>query len=398
MRSVPGIVRRPDVWLPAAGMVVATALVALGAAAGRAIDDRRALVLEGRILRLTHTIERELRELGPAAAEDVLGRQRASEAGFVVALAVLDFDGVVRSQVGELAAHDTRDLELHLGRSWHRDGRAHGGGGMPGRRTLRIAIAPAALGRTVSERLLVPVTVFSGFALAALSVLGGRLLARQQREQQSVAKQRRLEGLARAGAGLAHQLRTPLATIKGSCQLLLEDAGASGGKRLSAVVMQAERMEAMLRQLLDYARPPRAEPVAVSLVAAAREAAELDPRRVSVRVDDRLEVRVDSEHLREILSNLVENALQASESAVEVAAAAHGGWVEIRVGDRGAGPGEDPESLFEPYVTGRADGTGLGLPIARSLAEANGGQLDLTARAGGGTAAVLRLPRAEVVA
>ena len=63
------------------------------------------------------------------------------------------------------------------------------------------------------------------------------------------------------------------------------------------------------------------------------------------------------------------------------------------VRDRGVGPGEDPEHLFEPYVSGRASGTGLGLPIARTLAEANGGTLRLSERAGGGCEAALTLPR-----
>ncbi len=406
MRDVLGSIRRPDVWLPVAGMVVASALIVLGAAAARAAKDRHALALEGQTLRLAQRIERELREGGPAVAEEVLRRRLAGEAGLAEGLALSDFAGNLLLQVGELPVEGTWEVDLHLGRTWHQGARSRGA--QPGRRLLRIAIVPEALGQAPSERLLLPMTVFSGLVLAALSALGGRLLARQQREQQSVAKQRRLEGLARAGAGLAHQLRTPLATIKGSCQLLLEDdvshglpsTEAGGEKRLQAVVSQTERMETMLQQLLDYARPPAAEPAVVDLEIAAREPVEIDPRRVRPRVAAGLEAWVDPEHLRGILSNLVDNALRATpggerNGTVEVAAEAHGRFVEIRVADRGPGPGDDPESLFEPYVTRRADGTGLGLPIARSLAEANGGRLDLVARPGGGTSAVLRLPRAE---
>ncbi len=400
MRDVPGSVRRPDVWLPVAGMVVASVLIVLGAAAARAARERHALALEGRVLRLAQQVERELRDGGPAAAEEVLGRRLAGEAGQAAGFALLDLAGNLLLQVGELPAEGAQDVELHLGRVWHQgQGARHGGAGygdtMPGRRILRIAIDPAALGQAPSERLLMPVTVFSGLLLAALSVLGGRLLVRQQREQQNAATQRRLEGLARAGAGLAHQLRTPLATIKGSCQLLLEGETDTRDRRLEAVVSQTERMETMLRQLLDYARPPDAEPAVVDLEAMARELVELDPRQVRPRIATGLAARVDPEHLRGILGNLVDNALRASEQTVEVAAEARGRFVEIRVSDRGPGPGDDPESLFEPYVTRSADGTGLGLPIARSLAEANGGRLDLEARPGGGTSAVLQLPRQE---
>ncbi len=415
------LLRRLDLWLPAAGLVVASALVVLGAAATRALEDRHTVALDGRLLRLAQQVERELRESGPELADEVLGERLTGAAGLAAGLAGLDATGQQLHQAGHVSVRDTRDVDLHLGRFWHQGagqpGAGFGGtgpgagrlglgrqGGMPGRRVLRIAVDPAALGQAASERLLLPVTVFSGIVLAALSLLGGRLLTRQQHEQQTAAERRRLEVLARAGAGLAHQLRTPLATIKGSCQLLLEDAGETGGRRLQTAVSQAERMEKMLQRLLDYARPPGAEPAAVDLAAAARELAELDPRRLRPRVEPGLAAQVDPEHLHEILTNLADNALRASgvpeegpgNGTVEVTAAAAGRSVEIRVADRGGGPGDDPESLFEPYVTRRADGTGLGLPIARALAEANDGRLHLEARPGGGTAAVLRLPRAEV--
>ncbi len=388
--------RRPDVWLPIAGMVVATGLVVLGVAASRAHTDRHALALEGQALRLAQQIERQLRESGPEAAEVVLDQQLSGAATLATGLALLDFAGNVQQQVGELSGAGTRDVELHLGRVWHV-------GALPGRRMLRITINPAAFGRASSERLLLPVTVFSGLLLAVLSALGGRLLAHQRREQQNAARRRRLEGLARAGAGLAHQLRTPLATIKGSCQLLLEteadaseEKGGIAAKRLQAVVSQTERMETLLQQLLDYARPPDAEPTAVDLGAVAHEIAEIDTQRVHPVADSGPMAWVDPEHLRAILDNLVDNALRLSDGEVEISAEAEGRSITIRVADRGPGPGDDPESLFEPYVTRRADGTGLGLPIARALAEANSGRLKLVHRPGGGTLAELQLPKANL--
>ncbi len=398
MLDVVGFVRRPDAWLPFAGILVATALVILGTAASQALSESHALALEGRVLHLAQQVERELRESGPEAAEDVLDQQLSDAANLVTGLALLDIAGNVQLQIGELSAAGTRDVELHLGRVWHT-------GALPGRRVLRIAIQPAAFGRALNERLLLPVTIFSGLVLAMLSALGGRLLARQQHEQRNAARQRRLEGLARAGAGLAHQLRTPLATIKGSCQLLLEaeagDASSSeeerlGEKRLQAAVSQTERMETLLQQLLDYARPPHAEPAVVDLGAVTREIAEVDIQRVQPLADSSLKVWVDPEHLRAILDNLIDNALRLSDGTVELSAEAGGRSVTLRIADRGPGPGDEPESLFEPYVTRRADGTGLGLPIARALAEANGGRLKLAHRPGGGTFAVLQLPATDL--
>ena len=103
---------------------------------------------------------------------------------------------------------------------------------------------------------------------------------------------------------------------------------------------------------------------------------------------------VDPEHLRQVLDNLIANALAASPEGepVELAVAGRRQTVIVTVADRGPGPGDDPEELFEPYVSRSGGGTGLGLAIARNLAEANGGALRLETRAGGGCTAVLTLP------
>jgi len=240
-----------------------------------------------------------------------------------------------------------------------------------------------------------PVVVLTAAALVALSLIGGRLLVRRQRETLEQAERQLLEGLALAGAGLAHQLRTPLATIKGSCQLLLEQEGDTGAPALQRILEQAVRMDHLLGDLLDYARPTLAEARPVRVAELAAELAATNAR-LQVEADESLEAVVDPEHLRQIVSNLVDNACEAAPDGtpVELAARADDGAVEITVADRGPGPGADPERMFEPYVTGRASGTGLGLPIARSLARANGGELTLAPRPGGGAIARLRLTRA----
>jgi len=279
-----------------------------------------------------------------------------------------------------------------------RGGRAATGhsGGPRGRRILRLVPSPAALGPPWSELLLIPIVVLTAVALLTLSLVGGRLLVRRQRETVAAMERQRLEGLALAGAGLAHQLRTPLATIKGSCQLLLEREASEATGALERILQQAERMDRLLGDLLDYARPSLAEARPVALAEIAAELTAVSPR-VRLAGDDSPAVLADGEHLRQILLNLLDNALQASpvEAPVEIAVRAHDDVVDITVADRGPGPGDDPERMFEPYVTGRAGGTGLGLPIARSLARANRGELTLSARPGGGAVARLRLPRAD---
>ena len=318
----------------------------------------------------------------------------------------------LQAGVGALEGPGGLEVDLFLGPAWRgptasigrgggpRHGMARGmsgepGGGPRGRRILRLVPSPAALGPPWNELLLMPMVVLTAVALFALSLVGGRLLVRRQRETLAAMERQRLEGLALAGAGLAHQLRTPLATIKGSCQLLLERQTGEAVGSLERILRQAERMDRLLGDLLDYARPTIAEARPVPLAELTPELATADPR-VRVGAGGELAVQADAEHLRQILANLVDNALQASpaETPVEIAARAADDGVEITVADRGPGLGEDPERLFEPYVTGRAGGTGLGLPIARSLARANGGDLTLAERPGGGAVARLRLPRA----
>lgn len=394
-----GAPHRWDLWLTAAGVAAAILLVSLAAAADSAFEDRHALAIEGHLLGLAHELEVKLRQTGPSVARQTLEMALAEEetSGLVTGLwlegsAGIEV-GVGASSSGDAAFH-TRPVELFLGRRWHPSGEKPTGGEHPGARHLLVVTDPAVAAQPSIERMLLPATTVTGVVMVALALLGGRLLMRREREERSRVERRRLEAMARAGAGLAHQLRTPLATIKGSCQLVLEGSAAPSGRRFDVVLEQIQHMDRLLGQLLDYARPPDPEPTAVVLRDAASEAAAIDPR-VTVAVPADLIARVDPEHLMEILENLVENALEAApQGAVEIGGKGQGPRrVMLTVGDRGPGPGDDPEVLFEPYVTHSADGTGLGLPIARALAEVNDGELELTRRPGGGTLAILTLPR-----
>lgn len=394
---------RWDLWLPLAAALVAAFLVTLGITAARALQESRALALEGLVMRQAHQLERELREAGPASAPAILERSLRQGPAAVSGLALLSLSGAVETRAGAQQGNSL-EMELFLGRGW-RPPAAGFPGGMPGvgqpgfsggRRLLRITLAPGASRASFVERSVAPSAVVAGILVVALAVLGGRLLVRQGEAQAREAARRRLEGLGRAGAGLAHQLRNPLATLKGSVQLLLESPAPGSERRLRAALDQAERMESLIGQLLDYARPPRAEPVDLDLVPFLEKLAGGDSR-LRVLAGEALTVRVDPEHLRQILDNLLENAQAVSpeDSLVEVSAQSRDREIEVVVADRGPGPGGDPERHFEPYVTGRTDGIGLGLPIARALAEANEGSLSLRRRPGGGALAVLTLPRGD---
>lgn len=405
---------RWDLVLPGVAVGVAVALLALAATAAGALRERQLLVIEGRLLQLAHGLEHELRQDGPEASEGALEGVFERESDLVAGLRLRDLDGSLEAAVGAgpepAAGPGARRVDLFLGPAWHRGapgprapGRPRGLGG--GRRTLEIDLRPEALTPPTIARLLVPASAVVAAVLMVLAVLGGRLLIRRQEEERRAAERKRLESLARAGAGLAHQLRNPLATLKGSCQLLLEDVSEGAGedaqsgaplrKRLRAMLEQSERMDRLLSELLDFARPPSPEPQSVDLAAAVHEAT-VEASRTELDVSPGLCVWADPEHLAHILGNLLANAFAFSPHAavVTVRARPTDGRVRVQVIDRGPGPGDDPELLFEPYVTSRPDGAGLGLTLARALAEANGGTVFLDAGPAGGAVAVLELPRA----
>lgn len=395
---------RPALWLPTLAAVAAAIMIGLAWSTARAVGDRHDLALDGEVLGLAHRAEIELREQGLSSAEPVLSRllEVGSEVSWI---ALVTMAGETVAEVGVCAPGSaTRNIEVALGRvafGAHERGSGPQGAGPAGwtrgrgRLELRICLDPEADKPPMVSRLVVPASVAVSCLLFGLALLGARLLERQHRLDLELADRRRLEALGRAGAGLAHQLRTPLGTIKGSCQLVLERvADPSAARRLEVAVAEAERMERMLSLLLDFARPPQPEPVQVSLRDELARIVELNPG-VTTETADNPTAWVDREHLQQMLGNLVENAIDAGDGSEKVTLVARtdGDHVYIDVTDRGVGPGDDPERLFEPYVTDRADGTGLGLPIARTLAEVNRGTVTLHSREGGGCVARVVLPK-----
>ncbi len=202
---------------------------------------------------------------------------------------------------------------------------------------------------------------------------------------------------------IAHELKNPLASIKGLGALLARDVPPGRAtERLSVMRGEIDRMQGIIEEFLTFSRPlspltlDAVEPAALCQHVAALHEADALKRSVVVHVSAQGPVlRGDARKLSQVLVNLLQNALDASPSGASVEISAQGvdGEVLFEVADRGAGPPEAlGERVFEPGVSGKAGGSGLGLTIARALTHQHGGQLDLLARPGGGTRAVLRLP------
>jgi PAS domain S-box-containing protein len=213
-------------------------------------------------------------------------------------------------------------------------------------------------------------------------------------------------GLARVGemaAVVAHEVRNPLAGIKGAIQVLMSRR-AAGDTELPVmrdIVGRIDSLSELINDLMLYARPrpPRLSlvdlrPLLSDAVAFVRR----DPagHSIDITVDgDNVSASVDREMLRATVLNLVLNAAQAmaGRGTIALRLARADGFAVIEVRDNGPGiPVEIRHKLFEPFFTTKARGGGLGLPIAKRTAELHGGSLDLESPDGGGTVATLRLP------
>jgi two-component system sensor histidine kinase HydH len=228
-------------------------------------------------------------------------------------------------------------------------------------------------------------------ALLAAALLFWRLTVRQEATERRLEQQRRLGALGEMSAVLAHEIRNPLASLKGHAQLLAERLGADGPERLKAdlVVKEAQRLEALTTDLLDFARSGPVERKAVDPGALVRSCAdEVAAGAFAVRTDGAPGTfPLDERRVRQALSNVLHNARQASGQGTrpEVTASAEGGALVVTVRDFGPGiPAGDEKRIFSPFYTTRTTGTGLGLAVALRVAELHGGTVTAENHPGGG--------------
>jgi signal transduction histidine kinase len=215
----------------------------------------------------------------------------------------------------------------------------------------------------------------------------------------AVRRSERLAALGQLSAGLAHELRNPLGSIKGSADLLARSASRNDpmAKELGEIISaEVDRTNSLVTRFLNFARPlePKCELTDVTAV--------IDRAAARARVDvirnyspSLPKLSIDPELMEQVFLNLITNAAQASENghAITVRTREAAGRAELSVIDRGCGiPKDKIETVFNPFVTTKQDGVGLGLAIVSKIVDGHGGKMAVESEPGKGSTFRVLLP------
>ena len=225
----------------------------------------------------------------------------------------------------------------------------------------------------------------------------------RKRSEERLREQEALARLGQMAAVVAHEVKNPIAGIRGALQVIgSRMAGEARDKPIiGEIIARLDALNGIVQDLLVFARPRelRVEPIDLqALVVRTVDHLKRDPSLHALAIDvagQDAVLNVDAEQLQLAVQNVLMNAAQAMNGAgaIHVAIARDGGSWTISVADTGPGMAPDVKAkVFEPFFTTRSRGTGLGLPIARRVVEAHGGTIAVDTPASGGTVVSMSLP------
>ena len=252
-----------------------------------------------------------------------------------------------------------------------------------------------------------------GFSFAPLSASGqhpGTLIVFQDvtdivRLKESVERAERLATIGKFAAGLAHEVRNPLASICTSVDILKESLHPPENlqRLMDNVVKESERLDRLISEFLSYARPRELTRVeddlsqlSLGVVEVFRTEAQARGCELSLSIEPEVFAVFDADRLKQVLWNLLRNALEAvppGTGKIGLTLRTRAGWVQLSVSDNGRGvPTDQQRRIFDPFFTTKERGTGLGLPISHSIVEAHGGRMLISSQPGQGTELTVMLP------
>ncbi|MDB4955191.1 MAG: integral rane sensor signal transduction histidine kinase, partial [Myxococcales bacterium] len=389
--------------LAAAFALMAAALVATAWSTRSTVIDASSAVRDGYAIALQQAVRADFAELGGPPGDTELAAMLAEHEGEGLRyIATLDNHGRVTSSagkpVGETIGRSQRKIE-HVGDRIRvemrtQSHRAWGSGGRPWWIVLEIDPSQG------DELLEAATWTLAVGGIAALTLLGVAIALvrrelRRSSEQQKRERERRLASLGEMSAVLAHEIRNPLASLKGNAQLLAAMLPADDKPRAKAerVVDEALRLEKLTTELLTFVRTGELQRAAVDPAQLVRDAS-VDLAVEVAAIGAPSTWSLDGGRMREVIVNLLDNAVAAG-PPVTAAIRTEDGKLVIEISDRGPGvPAADREKIFEPFFTGKTRGTGLGLAIARRIVELHRGTITVGDASGGGAKFRIEIPEA----
>ncbi len=243
--------------------------------------------------------------------------------------------------------------------------------------------------------------------------MGSVLLLRDLREirdlQEKVHRSERLASLGRLAAGVAHEIRNPLSSIRGFAQFFVQrfKGQEKDQEYASTMVKEVDRLNRVISELLDFAGPkePHREPHSLEeILDHTLEVLKPEMARKKMEVEKRYEsglarARVDRDQLSQAFLNLLLNSLESMEGGgkirvgIKAAREEKGERIQVSIADTGKGiPPEDLGKVFEPFFSTKRRGTGLGLAIVHQIVEGHGGEIQVESKEGEGTTFRITLP------
>ncbi len=225
------------------------------------------------------------------------------------------------------------------------------------------------------------------------------------RQKQRIQRKEHFATVGELAAGLAHEVRTPAGVIKGAAQFLSREAPPKEREFLDIIVEEADRLNSVVTEFLEYARPGDRAPLRISLrepveSAMARIRRERSKQMERIRMgvqfaENSPKVNADPSEIERVVFNLLTNAVDAMPEGGDLTVRVHsaGGEARISVEDTGTGvPDENRPQLFRPFFTTRERGVGMGLAICRRIVEENGGSIAVESAPGKGSRFTIKLP------
>jgi two-component system, NtrC family, sensor histidine kinase HydH len=225
------------------------------------------------------------------------------------------------------------------------------------------------------------------------------------RQKQRIQRREHFATVGELAAGLAHEVRTPAGVIKGAAQFLSREAPSKDREFLDIIVEEADRLNSVVTEFLEYARPADRTPLRISLrepVERAMVRLRRERSKAMERIRSRMhvaepapKVNADPSEIERVVFNLLTNAVEAMSEGGDLTVRVNGAGGEARISVEDAGTGisdEDRLQLFRPFFTTRERGVGMGLAICRRIVEENGGSIAVETAPGKGSRFTIKMP------